>query len=243
MPNLNLKSVNKFVEDNIGVFHQKRLESLTKLKLKTVLRRKNPYLFRCKNILLAQDFVKVILDAHLSSQEETILGGFLEGVAVFACSKAYGGRKSSTEGIDLEFEKDGERYLVSIKSGPNWGNSSQIKKMRDNFRNARKVLGQGGKHGANIVAINGCCYGRDNKPHKGDYLKYCGQRFWELVTGDPDFYQKIIQPLGKKAKKRNEKFNKEYARIINKFTKEFSDEFCTDGNIDWGKLLRFNSSI
>ncbi|MHB8174419.1 MAG: PmeII family type II restriction endonuclease, partial [Nitrospirota bacterium] len=21
--------------------------------------------------------------------------------------------------------------------------------------------------------MNGCCYGRDNKPDKGDYFKYC----------------------------------------------------------------------
>jgi len=33
----------------------------------------------------------------------------------------------------------------------------------------------------NIVAVNGCCYGRDNRPDKGDYLKYCGQRFWEFI--------------------------------------------------------------
>ena len=31
-------------------------------------------------------------------------------------------------GIDLEFDKDGVRYIVTIKSGPNWGNSSQIGK-------------------------------------------------------------------------------------------------------------------
>ena len=29
---------------------------------------------------------------------------------------------------------------------------------------------------------------------------------------------------------------------VNRFTKEFIDEFCNDeGNIDWEKLVRFNS--
>ena len=31
--------------------------------------------------------------------------------------------------------------------------------------------------------------------------------------------------------------------MINKFTKEFANEFCKDtGEIDWEKLVRFNSS-
>ena len=91
-----------------------------------VIKRKNPYLFKAKNINTAQDFVKTILDAFLSSQEEGIFGGFLEELAIFICSEVYGGQKSSAEGIDLEFEKDSIRYIVSIKSGPNWENSSQM---------------------------------------------------------------------------------------------------------------------
>ena len=76
------------------------------------------------------------------------------------CAAAYGGRKSGIEGIDLEFERDGIRYLVSVKSGPNWGNSSQIKKMRDYFRQARRVLGTNNGTRGKVVAVNGCCYGR-----------------------------------------------------------------------------------
>lgn len=32
--------------------------------------------------------------------------------------------------------------------------------------------------------------------------------------------------------------------MVNKFTKEFSNSFCKDdGEIDWDKLVRFNSAI
>lgn len=41
------------------------------------------------------------------------------------------GRKAGIDGIDLDFDKYGQRYLVAIKSGPNWGNDSQIKKLID----------------------------------------------------------------------------------------------------------------
>jgi hypothetical protein len=43
---LNLNEVRLFVEKNIGDFHARRLEKLQKLKLKQVLKRKNPYLLK-----------------------------------------------------------------------------------------------------------------------------------------------------------------------------------------------------
>lgn len=143
-----------YVAENIGTFHQKRLDNLDKLKLSQVLRRKNPYLFRAKNILTAQDFVKTILNAHLSSQEETLFGDFLEGLAIYINKRVYGGYKSAAEGIDLEFDKDNVRFITAIKSGPNWGNSGQINRMRDNFRKAGRILRTSNSR-LNIIAVNG----------------------------------------------------------------------------------------
>lgn len=242
MGQLNLKDVINYVERNIGSFHMKRLQSLQVLKLRQILIRKNPYLFRAKNILTAHDLVKTLLDAHLSSQEETIFGEFLEGLAIFVCAKMYNGKKSAAEGIDLEFEKEGVKYIVAIKSGPNWGNSSQINKMRDSFKKAKKILGTNISK-TNIVAVNGCCYGRDNQPDKGDYLKLCGQRFWEFVSGSSGLYIEIIEPLGHKAREKNEEFWESYSELINKFTLAFAKNFCVDGKIDWQELLKFNSSV
>ena len=102
------------------------MASLSGLRLREVLKRKNPYLFKAKNLVTAAELVSGMLTACLSSQEETIFGAFLEGLAIFICARAYAGRKSAAEGIDLEFEKDAILYIVSLKSGPNWGNSSQI---------------------------------------------------------------------------------------------------------------------
>ena len=236
------QEITDYVEANIQNFHQRRLENLQKLKLMDVVKRKNPYLFKAKNINTAQDFVKTILDAFLSSQEEGIFGGFLEELAIFICSQVYGGQKSSVEGIDLEFERDSVRYIVSIKSGPNWGNSSRVAKMRDNFRKAKRILGTN-TLSANVVAVNGCCYGKDRRPDKSDYLKLCGQRFWEFISDDDNLYTDIIDPLGHQAKARNEQFMQEYAKVINKFTSEFIRTFCdADGSIVWEEIVRFNSA-
>lgn len=241
MNSININDIRKYVESNIKFFHLKRLQSLENLKLTKVLKRKNPYLYRAKNILTAHNLVKCILDAHLSSQEEAIFGEFLEGLAIYVNEKVYGGRKSSAEGIDLEFNKDDKRYIVSIKSGPNWGNSSQIKKLKDNFKKAARILRTSNSK-LNVVAINGCCYGKDSKPDKGDYHKYCGQRFWEFVSNDTDIYTDIIKSIGNKAKIRNTRFNNEYAKVINKFTLEFSKVYCDEnGTLLWEELLKFNS--
>ena len=236
------QEITDYVEANIQDFHRRRLENLQKLKLMAVVKRKNPYLFKAKNINTAQNFVETILDAFLSSQEEGIFGGFLEELAIFICAQVYGGQKSSAEGIDLEFEKDGIRYIVSIKSGPNWGNSSQVAKLRDNFRKAKRILSTN-TSAANVVAVNGCCYGKDRKPDKSDYLKLCGQQFWEFISGDENLYTDIIEPLGHRAKEKNGQFMQEYAKVINKFTSEFIRTFCgTDGSILWEEIVKFNSA-
>ncbi len=242
MPLLNLQDIYGYVETNIDVFHNKRLKSLKKLSLDKVLKRKNPYLFKAKNILTAQEIVKTILDAYLSSQEETIFGEFLEKLSIFINKQVYNGQKSSAEGIDLEFEKEEIKYIVSIKSGPNWGNSSQIKKMQDNFRKAKRILGTN-RSKVNIVAINGCCYGRDNKPEKGEYLKLCGERFWYFISGNKHLYKDIITPLGYRAKQKNECFMLNYANLVNRFTIGFGKYFCNEtGAIDWEKLVVFNAA-
>ena len=234
--------ITEYVETHIGTFHDKRLEALNKLRLTNLLRRKNPYLFKSKNLVVVSDLIKSLLDAHLSSQEETLFGDFLEGLAIHVAENVHKGMKSSTTGIDLEFVKDEARYIISIKSGPNWGNSSQIAKMKDNFNAAVRVIRQGNST-TNVIPVNGCCYGRDDKPAKSGYFKYCGQEFWGLISNDSEFYTRIIEPLGHNAKRRNYAFSKHYAAVVNRLSSEFSKQFCDkSGAIDWNNLVAFSSS-
>jgi len=233
-----MDKVLRFVDDNIGSFHQSKLEAIKKLNLSILLKRKNPYLFKAKNVTTAEEFVRNLLDAYLSSQEETMFGNSLEKLAIFVCNEAFRGRKAPAEGIDLDFMRDGKRYLVSVKSGPNWGNSRQIKKMIDDFKKAKRILGQ------DIICVNGCCYGKEKNENKGDYIKKCGQSFWEFISGRPEFYKEIVEPIGHKAKERNEEFNREYGKVLNIFSRQFFDSFCKkNGEINWEKIVKFNSGI
>ena len=194
-----------------------------------------------KNVLLASELVNGFLSAHLSSQEETIFGTFLERLAVFVAVKAWDGRKSAVEGIDVEIEIKGVLHLITIKSGPDWGNAGQITKMRDYFKKAARIL-RTNSSTRPVVFINGCCYGRTATENKGDYFKLSGQSFWGFLSGDAELYRRIIIPIGHEAQQRNEAFAVEFAKVVNQFTWQLLDDFChPNGAIDWNKLLAFNS--
>jgi len=240
MPSL-INEIVKYVENNISQFHKQRIEKIKTLKLTQVLKKKNPYLFKAKYLMTAEKIIIQLVEAYISSSEETMFGDWLEGLAIFINEKVFNGKKSGIPGIDLEFDDDGIRYIVSIKSGPNWGNSSQIKKMINDFTSAQKTLLTSNSK-INIRCINGCCYGQSKNMNKGSYFKYCGQVFWEFIGGNENIYLDIIEPLGHKAKERNEEYLEQYTQMINKFTKEFVNMFCdNNGIIDWEKLVKYNS--
>jgi len=243
MDTVNKNKIIKFIESAIDEFHETRLSKLSELKLKDILKRKNPYLFKAKNLSVS-GLIQSILDAYLSSQEEAIFGTFLEKLAIFVSSIFINGKKSSAQGVDLEFQRKGKHYIVSIKSGPNWGNSSSINKMVDYFNKAKKIL-KSNSNAKEIIAICGCCYGRDDNPIKEQgYIKLCGKRFWEFITGEENFYVDIIEPIGHKAKEKNEKYISEYNKIVNRLTKEFLKDFSDEqGNILWDKIVILNSDI
>ena len=239
------RAITEYVDAHIDEFHGRRLESLRGMDLRKLLMRKNPYLFTAKGMVDPRDLITYMLNAHLISQEEGMFGNFIEGLAIEVARLAYGGRKSGITGIDLELEKGDVRYVVSIKSGPNWGNSGQVANMRTDFRNATQVLRQGNP-ALSVVAVNGCCYGRTVSSYdKGDYLKLSGRAFWQFLTNDGTFYLRIVEPLAHRALERNETFEKDRAVILLKFQKEFENDFCdpSTGWIDWSKLVEFNSDF
>jgi len=182
-----------------------------------------------------------LLDARLSSSEEKFFGDFLEDLAIFIAGQTCNGHKSTAPGVDLEFENSGIYYIVSIKSGPSWGNSSQQSKLAEDLQKAVVRVKQS-RHNINAQPVLGICYGRTRTGYLRGYLKVVGQSFWYLISENEDLYTDIIEPIGYRAKEHNDAFEREKGRVSNRFTKEFVDRFCDDtGAIDWVKLVQFNS--
>jgi Type II restriction endonuclease EcoO109I len=241
MNTLDLARVYEFVNENIDSFHEDRIRTIQNLKLKQILKRKNPYLFKAKNINSAPELVSSVMEAFLSSSEEGLFGGFLEALAIFVNEMTCSGQKSSAPGIDLEFNRENIRYIVAIKSGTNWGNSSQQRALRENFRTAIKILRQS-RQVPHVQAVLGMCYGKSKDVDTGEYLKICGQSFWTFISGEPNLYIDMVEPLGYEAQKRNEFFLQEKSSTYNRLVGEFITEFCYEsGQINWPKLVSFNS--
>ncbi len=240
MNQLSLDEVRQYVNDNIVDFHQRRIGSLEDLRLEKLLH-KNPYLFKAKNLTTAGDIISGLLEAFLSSSEEKLFGDFLEGLAIFIAGKTCAGHKSAARGVDVEFFNRGIHYVVSVKSGTSWGNSSQQRRLEEDLRNAVVRVKQSSR-AANVQPVLGICYGKTRTTYLRGYLKVVGQSFWYLISENKDLYTDIIEPIGYRAKEHNEVFLGEKGRVVNRFTKQFIDRFCDDsGSIDWVKLVQFNS--
>jgi len=134
----------------------------------------------------------------------------------------------------------GGDFRARVKTCPKTYPTGKRHFLKDNFEKAQKILRTSGTK-MNIRAVNGCCYGKVNMD-RGSYWKISGQVFWEFTSGNDLLYLEIIEPLGHKAKERNQEFLEDYGRIINLFTNQFFQEFCVDGKINWSKLVQFNSS-
>lgn len=231
----------------ITPFYRARIKSLNELDLTSILNEQNRYFLNAKNLALAGDLAKSIVDAFIFYQGEVLLDDLLKGFAIHVSKTLYRGIKSELKSVDLEFKRKGVYHIVGIKSVTSWGNSDQVNKMRDNFKLARVRLKERGIS-QQIVAVNGCIYGKDRVPFKThtdpdkQYFKYAGQDFWNFISQDDQLYREIIVPIDREARQKDETFKKAYAAKVNEMTQQFSNSFMTaDNQIDWLKLIDFVS--
>ena len=142
---------------------------------------KNPFLFRARAPQTANQLATRLIDAFMSSSEETHFGDILEAAAIAICREAKGGWKSTASGIDLEYEDENEiRTIMQIKSGTKWGNASQRKKLVSDFNTAARVLRQGG---IQVRMVEGICYGPSGLDVLKTHIKLVGNTFWEDISG------------------------------------------------------------
>jgi hypothetical protein len=195
---LALNLVQEYVNDHAVDFHERRIKSLGELQLSRLLT-KNPYLFNVNIMNTAGALISGLLNTFLSSSEEKLFGDFLEDLAIFVAEMTCGGHKSTARGIDLEFINNQIYYVVSVKSGPNWGNSSQQRKLEQDFHDAVTRLRQSSRS-SNVQPVLGICYGKTKTSYLRGYMKVVGQNFWYLISDDRDLYTEIVEPIGHRSR-------------------------------------------
>lgn len=235
------EAVEQAIAYSLEQFYNSLLEKIDTINIDSIMKRKNPYLYRAKAIQSAAEIVEGVLSATVSSSEETIFGNcFFEPLAIAAS----GGSKALAEGVDIMVDdrENNTIYAIAVKSGPSVFNADSKKRQEQNFNAARKLAQQAK---AIYEPIIGYSYGKKRSTGKGRptiYKELAGQDFWAELTGDPDFYLKIITYMGNKPEQYLEKYRESYNKASNRLVKQFTDKFCDDdGSINWDKLVRFNS--
>ncbi len=237
--NYNEQAIVEAIATALDAFYSSLIAKVNSLNIKSIMKRKNPYLFSAKAMNGAAQIVDAILAAFISSSEETIFGNvFFEPIA---CAAAQG-QKALAEGVDIMVERDNTIYAIAVKSGTSVFNADSRKKQEQNFMAASKLAQQAKKR---FVAMIGYSYGKKKASSRGlpkFYSELAGKEFWTELTGDEEFYIKLIRLMDRLPEKYVEDFDEAYQKAANRLVKEFTIEFCyDDGGIDWEKLVRFNS--
>lgn len=103
MPAIDPEALAKIITDALESFYKKRLQALNGLKLKKVLRRKNPYLYKAMGYEQATKIVEDLLKAYITSSDETIFGTeFFERVGLEVATKMGIGHKALSDSVDVE---------------------------------------------------------------------------------------------------------------------------------------------
>src|SRR5579883_693259 len=181
--------IRNYIVKNIDTLHLARIKRLRNLKLNNILKNKNPYLFRCKDLNLAADLMTAVLDARLSSSEEGSFGSFLEHLAIYVSERTGGGFKTAADGIDIELVRR------KTRGGEVWqklGEFDPICDAKKKFRRAIQLIHQA-RPREQVQPTLGICYGNFKTKHIG------GQSFWHLISGDRNLYIDLIEPLGYRA--------------------------------------------
>jgi hypothetical protein len=235
---VNTDELQELIKKCLDDFYQRRIKRLERLKLKDFLRRKNPYLFKALGTQKASEIVERVLVAYVGSSDETIFGdAFFEPIARVSS----GAKVSDAEGADFVIESGDRVLAVAIKSGPNIYNASQKKRQSQEFASLRNRLYKLHKQ---FDPMLGHAYGRAKSQPTKDilYRRSSGQAFWAEITGDHDFYLKLIRLMKEEPIKHKQKYAPAWDAAVNKFTAEFISDFCfSNGQIDWEKLVRFVS--
>ncbi|MCR5322258.1 MAG: hypothetical protein K6E85_03170 [Lachnospiraceae bacterium] len=231
----------KAIAEALEIFYGSLIEKIDGLDIVKIMKRKNPYLYRAKAMENAAEIVENVLSAFVSSSEETIFGNcFFEPLAIAAS----GGNKALAEGIDIMVHDNENNviYAVAVKSGPSVFNADSKKRQEQNFAAASKLAQQAR---ARYAAYIGYAYGKKKESGHGKpkiYQELAGKRFWTELTGDEEFYLKIIKFMGDLPEKYVAAYKESYNKASNRLVREFSNKFCKeDGSIDWENLVEFNS--
>jgi hypothetical protein len=231
----------------LETLYQKRYGALAKLTLEKLLG-KNPYLYRALGISDASEFIHQLMVAFVSSSDETIFGNdFFEPLAIFAArhGDATGNETRSVSvgagaGQDIAIETASAYWAIAVKSGTNIFNSQSAKGQDGEFLALQARMKKLNKMFRPII---GHGYGRKSSRAVTNVEMLAGQAFWQLLSGETDFYLRISRAMEQFALDHGTGYKKEFEVKRHQLLREFMINYVQpDGVISWDKVVAFNSA-
>ncbi len=207
------------------------LERLAGLRMKAIIRYKNPYLYRASGIETCEDIVRRAFQDYVSASLEGDFGKFFESVARIVS----GGVKPGLGGeVDLDIRSGEVATLYAIKSGPKGFNSSSFAKARDDLNSAERRLRQDNVRTEKKVAF---AYGRKKTSFKDGIERLASKDFWASVSGRDDFYRCLLSICAVLAPLYQADIEAPYQRLLD----EAHELFCDESMVNWDRVLRLVS--
>lgn len=222
----------KFFRDEIIKNHKKNTEKLKKLKEFKI----NPFLWHyLANYLTgnssARSLAKVLVYPRVLGTSITTSFGTSMQKFISTVLKGYG---STTSGIDIEFidQIDGRKKYCQLKSGPDALNNYDVTTIINHFKSAKRLARTNNLVVSAEDFIFCTVYGESSQMNSfisklaDDYPVYMGKEFWYRLTGEEDFYNRLIDCISEVV---NEVDMKSFVEeVIEALSKEIESEFAED---------------
>ena len=190
------------------------------------------------DLVSPRDLLRYRLAQYLERGAVTAMGGALQQTA-----RIVSGFGSPVEGADIEIMRNGRRYLVQVKSGPDTAN-------KDIAQNIGALLNAARVRDPSAVCVFGVCYARPEQispiakgqlQARGVDLKV-GREFWEFVSGDPKCLDEVLEIAGEAGDAVEATMTAAIDEKLAELVKEFSARYgATLDSSAWTKFLADNS--
>lgn len=118
---------------------------------------------------------------------------------------------SAISGIDIEFVDalDGRKKYCQCKAGPKTINRDDIDTILGHFKEFKGIARQNRLRISDDDLVVGVLYGESGnlsanyKTIRTTYPVYCGVEFWEHLTGDKQFYNRLTKAFGEVVEEEN----------------------------------------
>jgi len=172
----------KFIDRNISSVSSK--DTIRKLNI-------NPFIIRGFDLKDPHRIIEFYLYQSVTRGIVTSMGDQFEKLA-----KVVSLNNTDQAGFDGELVKDGSRYFVQVKSGPDVLNKDMLERLGVHMNNAKE------EH-PKCETLLGLAYGtRQQISDKiANYLPgglqsvKIGEEFWEFISGKKDYYQSILSTI------------------------------------------------